>query len=95
MCTSALSAPRSEVLPPLPAQKLIDAICGVSLHLELRVEQRVVRRQLDDRVLVGREHAAQLRFPPLPRVVAPEVVGPEEAALQQVVAQLGALGFAD
>src|SRR6266508_3788275 len=30
-CASALSSPSSDVFPPLPAQKLIDAICGTFL----------------------------------------------------------------
>ena len=40
---TALSAPRSEVWPPLPAQKLMDGICGVVFDLEVIVEQGVAR----------------------------------------------------
>ena len=48
----------------------------------------MVERELDDRILRRRQHLANLALPDLPRVAAPEIVGPEEAALQQVVAQV-------
>ena len=44
----------------------------------------MVARHVDDRILVRREHFANLGLPDVPRVGAPEVVHPEKAALQQV-----------
>ena len=50
-------------------------------------------RQIDDRVVGRRKHLSNLAFPDIPRVRAPEVVHPEEAALQQVRPELrGILG---
>ena len=57
------------------------------LHLEHRLEDRVVERNVLDRVLRRRQHARELRQPVLHGVAAPVVVYPEEAALQQERAQ--------
>ena len=47
----------------------------------------MVERQVDDRILRRGEDLADLVLPVLPRVAAPEVVGPQEAALEQILAQ--------
>ena len=47
----------------------------------------MIHRQLDDRVLCGRQDLPQFIFPLLPLVAAPEVVRPEEATLRQIRAQ--------
>src|SRR6188472_3686320 len=49
----------------------------------------MVRHQVENRKLVRRECLAQLPHPPAPRVLAPEVVRPEKAALFQIEAQRG------
>jgi len=41
-------------------------------------------RQIDDRIIRRRKDFSDLAFPDIPRIRAPEVVDPEEAALQQV-----------
>jgi len=57
------------------------------------VEDRVIRRQVDDRILHRGKHLANLCLPHLPGIGSPEVVHPEKAALQQVrLERLGILG---
>src|SRR5262245_66021410 len=51
----------------------------------------MTERDIDDRILIGGQHLAQLRFPLLPLKRAPEVIGPQEATLQDVLAQPGRL----
>ena len=58
------------------------------LHREHLVKEDVIRRHVVDRILPGRQHAADLIFPVGPRVLAPEVVGPEKAALQQILPEI-------
>src|SRR5262245_1464655 len=59
------------------------------LDLELCVEQRMVERQIEDRKFGRWQCLAQLAYPPGPRVLAPEVIRPQEAPLFQVKPQLG------
>ena len=61
------------------------------LDVHQRPEHRMVEGQVADGVLGRRQHAADLRLPVLPRGGAPEVVDPEEPALEQVVPELGDL----
>src|SRR4030095_15157291 len=58
------------------------------LYLELRVEQRMVEGQIENGKFGCRQCLPQLAHPPVPRVLAPEVIGPEEAALFEVKTQL-------
>ena len=57
------------------------------LHVVQHVEQRVLERQVDDRIGRRRQRLAHLVLEHLERVVAPEIVSPEKAAAQQVIAQ--------
>ena len=82
----ALSAPRSDVPPPLPSCRLLESAAPI-LHLELRPEQRVVQRHVDDRILATAGAPCASRAPTTPTRSAPEIVGPEESALQQILAQ--------
>jgi hypothetical protein len=50
-------------------------------------EERMVLRQVLRGVLRRRQRLADLLRPHFPGVLAPEVIGPEKAALQQVIAQ--------
>ena len=52
------------------------------------MEQRMIDRQIDDRKRVRRQHLADLVFPHLPGILAPEVVGPEKPAAEEVIAQM-------
>ena len=52
----------------------------------------MLHRQIDDRYSAARESLANLLFPDFPRVLAPEVIGPQEAALEQIVAEPFRLG---
>src|SRR6185369_11454863 len=54
-----------------------------------------VQRHVFDGILIGREHLADLRGPMTPRFGAPEVVGPEETALEQVIPQMLSLIVAE
>jgi hypothetical protein len=47
----------------------------------------MVHRQVDDRILRRRQHLRELAHPPFPCIAAPEVVGPQEAAFEQVLAE--------
>src|SRR4029453_5603809 len=62
-----------------------------SLDRILRVKERMIRLQIEDRILLRRQHAGDLLHPVVPFRVAPEVVDPEEAAFQQVVTEAGYL----
>ena len=88
---SALSAPRSDVPPPMPRHSPIDGIWMTRLTSNCWWNIGWRERHVDDRVFRGRQRLADLARPHVPRPGAPEVVGPQEAALQQVLAQ--ALGF--
>jgi len=58
------------------------------LHVVERVHDRVVVRDVEDRVLVRRQHAADLVDPLIPRLRTPEIVDVEKAPLQQVGTKL-------
>ncbi len=49
----------------------------------------MVGRQIDDGVFVRRKYFVDLSLPEIPGVAAPEIIGPEESALEQVLAQRG------
>src|SRR5216684_85914 len=53
------------------------------------VENGVVERQVDDRIPLRGQDLAHLILEEVPGVVAPEIVGPQEPALQQVVPESG------
>jgi hypothetical protein len=50
-------------------------------------QQRVAERNVLDRIVRRRKHAPDFARPALPGAGAPEVVDPEEPALEQVVAK--------
>ena len=84
-CACALSDPRSDVvLPPTLRQKENVRDLRHFCHLKLAPEDRIVRRDFDDGVVILWKHAADLRLPMRPGRCAPEVVRPEKAAFQQV-----------
>src|SRR5262245_55919358 len=58
------------------------------LDLELCVEHRMVERQIEDRKFGRWQCLPQLAHPPAPRVLAPEVISPQKAALFEVKTQL-------
>ena len=62
---------------------------------EDRSEQRMVVRQILRRELPRRQRLAELLGPRFPGPLAPEVIGPQEAALQQVAAQRLGLRIGD
>src|SRR4030095_3959835 len=80
-------------LPPLPripaaaAPELNRRNLRKLLHVEERAEHRVVRCDVDQRILGWRKHAIELVQPLVPRRIAPVVVHPEETALEQIGAQ--------
>jgi hypothetical protein len=53
-------------------------------NIELRAEQRMVRRQIEDRKFIRRQRLPQLANPVVPGVAAPEIIDPEKAAFLQV-----------
>src|SRR6185295_5653508 len=55
---------------------------------EERLPDLMRRRQLDDRILLGRQHAADLLVPLLTSPRAPVVGREDEAALLEILAQL-------
>src|SRR5215813_11330652 len=57
------------------------------------VKELMVQRDVDDGIVFGREGLADLIGPPVERAIAPEVVGPEEPALQSVVAERRGFGI--
>ena len=65
------------------------------LHDELRLKDRIRRGDFLDRELAGVEHLRQFAGPDDPLLGAPMVVGPEEPALQQILAQPHGLGVGD
>ena len=87
-CGSALSEPRSEVcrqVPPGADRRDLRH----ARNLELRVEERMILAA--DRLIgysPGGSTFDELAGPVLPGVAAPEIVGPEEPALEQVLAQV-------
>src|SRR5688572_6442102 len=48
---------------------------------------RVVARQIDDGILRRVEHFRELGDPPLPGQAAPEIISPQEAPLEQILAE--------
>src|SRR2546428_1052556 len=51
------------------------------------VKNRMIELEIPDRILAGGKRFAELGDPRIPRVLAPEIIGPQETALEQVVAQ--------
>src|SRR6267143_5684910 len=52
------------------------------------VKDRMIRRHVGERELTGRQRLPDLVFPVRPRILPPEIVGPQEAAADQVVVQV-------
>ena len=97
---TALSEPRSDVVPPLVRQNWIDGICGISFTSNCVLKIGWSSGMSWIGILRRRQHPRELRHPVAPRARAPVVVHPHEAALQQVRAQpldlrLGERGGAD
>src|SRR5204863_3391008 len=57
------------------------------LHIELLMEERMVEWHINDRKFGWWQRLADFARPHLPRPAAPEIIGPEEAAFQQVLTQ--------
>jgi hypothetical protein len=55
--------------------------------VEQRAKQRMVLAEIADRKFGRRQGLAQLIGPGLPRVLAPEIIGPHEATLEHIGAQ--------
>ena len=85
--TTALSEPRSDVSPPFRRHWLIAGTCRMRFTLIDRLEHRVRHGDVDDGVIVARQHASDFALPYVPGARAPEVVAPHEAALPEVQAQ--------
>jgi hypothetical protein len=65
-------------------------ICGTAFEVEHGVIHRVRPWYVEDRILRGLgKHLANLCLPDLPRVRAPEIIHPQEAALEQVRPEFG------
>jgi hypothetical protein len=73
-------------VPVADAGDLLEA-----LDRKYLMEDRVVERQFDDRKGRRRQRLAQLVLPHIPGVLAPEIVGPQKPAAQQIVLQVGGL----
>ena len=65
------------------------------VNIEERVIDGVVLGQIHNGVLRLRKCLPNLVGPPLPRVAAPEIVGPEKPAFQEIDPQLRCLLFAE
>src|SRR5262249_15458895 len=61
---------------------------GDAVHVVQRVEERVSPRQVDHWELVRRQRLPNFRLEDVPGVLTPEVIHPEEAALDQIIAQM-------
>ena len=70
------------------AQKLIDGICGTSVTGNCVWKIGCSRSRSTHRILRRPAAPAASRFAAVPRALAPEVVGPEKSALEQVLAQV-------
>ena len=77
----AVRAAFRRVARPEPVPNIGDLRC--LRDNELSLKERVVRRQIDDRVIGGRKDFADLRGPHAPGITAPEVVHPQEPAFEQ------------
>ena len=73
------------VLPEADRRDLGDA-----LHVVEHVEDRVAEGNIDHRKLAGGQRFPDLRLPDAPRALAPEIVDPEEPALDEIIAQCAA-----
>ncbi len=94
--TSALSSKRSDVLVPFHCrQNWMLVICGTSFSSNWLRRIGSSSGMSSIGILLGRQHAADLILPVLPRVRPPEVVGPQEAALQEVFPQPGGMSLGE
>ena len=65
----------------------MEGICGYSFHDELAAEERMVEREVANRILGRRQYLAELGGEMFPGIAAPEVICPKKSTLQQIVAQ--------
>src|SRR5712691_6665079 len=55
---------------------------------EHRMKNRMLQRQIDERVGTRWQYLPDLALPDLPGVIPPEIVGPQESALEQVIVEV-------
>src|ERR1700704_757471 len=60
-----------------------------------RVKQGMLERHVDNRISLGWKRLRDFSSPVAEGELAPEIVGPEKAALEHVVAQLPGFGFVE
>ena len=65
------------------------------MNLVEHVKQRVVERDVDDRIALGRQRLGDFARPDAERILAPEIVRPQEAALEHVVVKLPGFGLVE